>query len=130
MFLDLATLEPHENQWTYLSGLGRLTPREVTRLAHRLGEVTVGAGVDRLRSPTSTKIAAQPPAVVRARLGATITIHRSDHPPLGRGQLARIRLLRQPLPLLGTTAAPAGPIGGPTQAVITIVERERRSAGS
>src|SRR4051812_27773186 len=61
VFLDLATLEPHEDQWAYLSTVGRMTPKEVARLAQRLGEVRVGAGVDRLRSPTSTKVAVQRP---------------------------------------------------------------------
>jgi hypothetical protein len=81
VFLDLATLEPHEDQWAYLSSLGRLTPREVTRLAQRLGQVTVGANVDRLRSPTSTRIAVQPPAAVHAAFGATITVDGADLPP-------------------------------------------------
>lgn len=81
VFLDLATMEPHEDQWSYLSTVGRLTPKEVTRLAQRLGQVAVGAEVNRLRSPTSTKIAVQPPAVVRARLGATITVEAADLPP-------------------------------------------------
>ena len=81
--LDLATLEPHEDQWAYLSTVGRLTPKEVARLAARLGEVRVGAGVDRLHSPTSTKIAVEPPAAVRATLGAAITIQGADlAPPL------------------------------------------------
>ncbi|WP_198588630.1 TOTE conflict system archaeo-eukaryotic primase domain-containing protein [Geodermatophilus chilensis] len=81
VFLDLATMEPHEDQWAYLSSLGRLTPKEVSRLAQRLGQVAVGAEVNRLRSPTSTKIAVQPPAVVRARLGATITVKAAEVPP-------------------------------------------------
>jgi hypothetical protein len=29
VFLDLETLEPHEDQWTYLSTLGRMTPAEL-----------------------------------------------------------------------------------------------------
>ncbi|WP_448619274.1 TOTE conflict system archaeo-eukaryotic primase domain-containing protein [Geodermatophilus sp. URMC 65] len=81
VFLDLATMEPHEDQWAYLSSLGRLTPKEVDRLARRLGQVAVGAEVNRLRSPTSTKIATQPPAVVRARLGATFTVEAAELPP-------------------------------------------------
>jgi superfamily II DNA or RNA helicase len=81
VFLDLATMEPQEDQWAYLSSLGRLTPKEVTRLAQRLGQVAVGAEVNRLRSPTSTKIAVQPPPVVRARLGATITVDAAELPP-------------------------------------------------
>jgi superfamily II DNA or RNA helicase len=81
VFLDLATMEPFEDQWAYLSSLGRLTPKEVNRLAQRLGQVAVGAEVNRLRSPTSTKIAVQSPAVVRARLGATITVESTELPP-------------------------------------------------
>jgi superfamily II DNA or RNA helicase len=81
VFLDLATLEPHEDQWNYLSSLGRITPGELNKLAHRLGQVSVGTAVDRLRSATSTKIAVPPPAVVRATLGATITVEDADLPP-------------------------------------------------
>jgi superfamily II DNA or RNA helicase len=81
VFLDLATMEPHEDQWAFLSSLGRLTPKEVNRLAQRLGQVAVGADVNRLRSPTSTKIAVQTPAVVHARLGARITVEAAQLPP-------------------------------------------------
>lgn len=81
VFLDLATLEPHEDQWAYLSSLDRITPKEASRLALRLGAVRVGAEVDRLRSPTSTKISVLPPSAVRARLGATITVEGADLPP-------------------------------------------------
>src|SRR3954447_24512438 len=81
VFLDLTTMEPHEDQWAYLSSLGRLTPKEVTRIAQRLGPVSVGAEVDRLRSPTSTRIAVQPPATVHATLSATITVEAAELPP-------------------------------------------------
>ena len=33
VFVDTGTLEPYQDQWTYLSALGRMTPREVTRAA-------------------------------------------------------------------------------------------------
>ena len=84
VFLDLATMEPHEDQWTYLSSLDRLTPRTVTRLAQQLGgarAVTVGVDVDRLRVATASKISASPPPVVHARLGARITVTGADLPP-------------------------------------------------
>src|SRR3954462_6046331 len=72
VFLDLATLEPHEDQWAYLSALGRLTPKEVTRLARRRGKVSVGAELDRPPPPPPPRIAAHPPAAVHAAFGATI----------------------------------------------------------
>ena len=81
MFLDLATLEPYEDQWAYLSSVARLSPREVTQLARRLGEVDVGATVDRLRVATATRILVQAPPVVHASLGATITVDGADLPP-------------------------------------------------
>jgi hypothetical protein len=35
VFLDLETLEPHKDQWAYLSALGRMTPQEVRRAADK-----------------------------------------------------------------------------------------------
>src|SRR4051794_5563947 len=55
VFLDLATMEPHEDQWAFLSSLGRLTPKEVDRLARRLGQVAVGVDVQRLHPPRPRK---------------------------------------------------------------------------
>jgi superfamily II DNA or RNA helicase len=81
LFLDLATLEPHEDQWAYLSTLGRVTPRDADRLARRLGQVDVGSGVDRLRAATSTKITVQVPHTVKARLDAAITVGATNLPP-------------------------------------------------
>jgi superfamily II DNA or RNA helicase len=81
VFLDLATLEPHEDQWAYLSSVDRMSPREVNRLAQRLGQVNVGSSVDRLRAATSTRITIQAPAVIRARLGSTVTVNGADLPP-------------------------------------------------
>ena len=55
VFLDLGTLEPHEDQWEYLSTLDRLTPRQVTKLASALREPQVGSRVDRARPARSTR---------------------------------------------------------------------------
>jgi hypothetical protein len=37
VFLYPATMEPHEDQWAYLSTLSRMTPREVATAANRAG---------------------------------------------------------------------------------------------
>ena len=63
VFLDVGTLEPHEDQWAYLSTLHRLSPREVDRLATQLGPVRVGVAVDRLTPATATRTRPQPSAV-------------------------------------------------------------------
>jgi hypothetical protein len=83
LFLDLATLEPHDDQWAYLSTVGRVSPRELSRLAKQLGPVSVGAGAERLRAATSTstRITVPPPAVIHARRGAVITLDGADLPP-------------------------------------------------
>jgi superfamily II DNA or RNA helicase len=81
VFLDLATLEPHEDQWAYLSSLGRMSPRELTRLANRTGTITVGTAVDRLAVPGSTRTRPAPPPVVHARLGAGIRLESAELTP-------------------------------------------------
>ena len=67
LFLDLATLEPHKDQWAHLSSLGRMSPQELRRAADRAGKVAVATEVTRLVTASST--ATRPPAaaVLRAR---------------------------------------------------------------
>jgi hypothetical protein len=81
VFLDLATLEPHEDQWAYLSSLDRLSPREVFRLTQRVHAPRVALGVDRLTRPVSTKTRPAPPAIVRAHLGARVRIEAAGMTP-------------------------------------------------
>ena len=83
MFLDLATMEPHEDQWAFLSSLGRMSPAEIDRVARRAGQVTVGASIDRIGAPVSTRIRVTPPPIVHARLGAGIRVEAGElTPPL------------------------------------------------
>jgi superfamily II DNA or RNA helicase len=74
VFLDLATLEPYEDQWAFLSTLSRMSPRELARAADRVGTVLVGARADRLITPTSSKVQPQPAPLIQARLGAGIRL--------------------------------------------------------
>src|SRR5215472_17556299 len=64
VFLDLATLEPDQDQWAFLSTLGRMSPREVARSTDRAGQVTVGMATNRLNAPVSTKTRPPAPAVI------------------------------------------------------------------
>ena len=63
VFLNLEDLEPHKDQWRYLSTLGRMTPQEVKRAAARAGRVAVADGVTELAAPFSSQI--RPPAAPR-----------------------------------------------------------------
>jgi superfamily II DNA or RNA helicase len=81
VFLNLENLEPHQDQWSYLSTLGRMTPKEVTRAADKAGRVPAGSEVTRLTAPASTKIRPEAATVVRARLGAGIRVELADLTP-------------------------------------------------
>ena len=81
VFLDLATLEPHEDQWAFLLTLGRMSPREVARAADKAGRVTVGADVSRIGAPVSTRTRPAPPPVVHARLDAGIRVEQGELTP-------------------------------------------------
>ena len=80
VFLDLETLERHEDQWAYLSTLGRMTPQELRRAADRAGKVTSPP-----RSPGSapSSTATRPPAppVLSVRLDAGIRLEQAELTP-------------------------------------------------
>jgi superfamily II DNA or RNA helicase len=78
VFLDPGTLEPHQDQWAYLSTLGRMSPREVTRAADRAGRVMVGSEVKRLGSPVSTATRPAAAPVIHARVGAGIRVEQAE----------------------------------------------------
>lgn len=97
VFLDLATMEPHEDQWAYLSSLGRMSPAEVNRVARRAGQVAVGAAIDRIATPVSTRIrvAAQP--IVHARLGSGIRVEAGELTPALQATLKHAASMANPL---------------------------------
>lgn len=74
VFLDLATLEPYEDQWDYLSTLDRLSPRQVSRLASRLREPRVGVKVERLHRTQSTRTVPRPAPIVHLMLDGGVRI--------------------------------------------------------
>jgi hypothetical protein len=82
VFLDLATMEPYEDQWRFLSSLPRMSPREVAKAADRAGNVVVGARVERLASASSTRIRPPAPASIPVRLGAGIRLEAADLTPV------------------------------------------------
>lgn len=81
VFLDLGTLEPHEDQWAYLSSLQRLSPREVSQRAGQVGQVKVGAAVSGLTQATASRTRPRPPPVLKATLGAGVSIDMSELTP-------------------------------------------------
>lgn len=81
VFLDLETLERHDDQWAYLSTLGRMTPQELRRAADRAGKVTVATEVTRLSVPSSTATRPPAPPVLSVRLDAGIRLEQAQLTP-------------------------------------------------
>jgi superfamily II DNA or RNA helicase len=81
VFLDTATMEPFEDQFAFLSTLGRLSPREATAVAGRAGRVVVGSGVERISPAASSKTRPEFPPVIHARLGAGVRLEQSELTP-------------------------------------------------
>jgi len=74
VFLDLATLEPHEDQWAFLSTLDRVSPGEAARLGRLAARAVAGSDVKTLERSTATKVQPRLPTVIRAELGAGLSI--------------------------------------------------------
>jgi hypothetical protein len=81
VFLNLADLEPHKDQWRYLSTLGRMTPQEVRRAADRAGRVAVAGDVTKLAAPFSSQIRPIAAPVLHVRLGAGIRVGQAELTP-------------------------------------------------
>jgi hypothetical protein len=97
VFLDLATMEPHEDQWAYLSSLGRMSPAEVSRVARRVGGVTVGAKIDKISSAVSTRIRATAPPIVHARLSSGVRLESGELTPALHATLKHAASMTNPL---------------------------------
>jgi superfamily II DNA or RNA helicase len=97
VFLDLATMEPYEDQWAFLSSLGRMSPGELNRITRQAGRIVVGAGVDRLGTPVSTRIRAAAPAILHARLGAGIRLESDELTPALQATVKHAASMRNPI---------------------------------
>jgi hypothetical protein len=97
VFLDLATLEPHEDQWAFLSTLGRVSPREVTRAADKAARITTGAEVSRIGQPVSTRTRPAPSSVIQVRLGAGVRLEQGQLTPALLATLKHAASMPNPL---------------------------------
>ncbi len=73
-FLDLATLEPYEDQWAFLSTLDRFSPGDAERVARRAKSTAVGTEVAALSASAATKVNPPLQAIVQAELGADLRL--------------------------------------------------------
>jgi len=96
VFLELGTLEPHDDQWAYLSSVHRLMPGEVARLAVRVGVVRVGSVVDRLAPATSTRTRPQPAPVVPVMFSSGCEVKIGDLTPAALATLKHAASMANP----------------------------------
>ncbi len=97
VFLDLSTMEPHDDQWAFLSSLGRMSPGDVSRVARRAGQVIVGAGVDRIGTAVSTRIRVAAPPILHARLTAGIRVESGELTPALQATLKHAASMSNPI---------------------------------
>jgi len=97
VFLDMEALEPHKDQWAYLSTLGRMTPQELKRAADRAGKVAVATEVTRLVSAASTATRPQALPALRTRLGAGIRVEQAELTPGLAATLRHAASMHNPL---------------------------------
>jgi superfamily II DNA or RNA helicase len=90
-------MEPHEDQWAYLSTVPRVSPRELTRAVRHLGEVVVGARVQRLATAAATRIRPPAAASVTVRLGAGVRVDVDELTPATLATLKHAASMANPL---------------------------------
>ena len=97
VFVDPGTLEPYQDQWAYLSSLGRMSPREGERAAGQAGRVLVGSEVTRLASAASSATRPVPAPVIHVRLAAGIRLEQAELTPGLVATLRHAASMRNPL---------------------------------
>ena len=79
LFLDPTTMEPWSDQWAFLSSVARMRPDAVEALAETLRPVDTGPALS--LAELAKAGGPSPPPVIRARLGAELSIERAGLPP-------------------------------------------------
>ena len=80
-FLDLGTLEPHDDQWAFLSTLDRLSPGDAERVARQAKRATTGTDVATMSRSDATRVHPALPPVVHADLRAGLSIDATQLTP-------------------------------------------------
>jgi hypothetical protein len=97
VFLDLATLEPFEDQWAFLSSLDRMTPRQLKEAAGRVRAPRLGRAAAELTVPSSTRTLVRPAPTVRIVLNSEVVVRGDDLSPALAAALKHAASLANPL---------------------------------
>lgn len=96
VFLDPATLEPYEDQWSFLASLDRLGPDAVAAMAEAFGELASGPDAATYQKTRISAAGPQPPPEIAARTGAMLQIDRIGVPPALLAALKHAASLHNP----------------------------------
>jgi superfamily II DNA or RNA helicase len=94
VFLNPTTLEPWPDQWAFLSSVARLSGDAVATLVESLRRVKTGPAVT--FADLSAADGPPPPAVIRARFGAMLSIERAGLPPALTAALKHLGSIANP----------------------------------
>jgi len=96
VFVDPTTLEPHADQWAFLSSLDRMSAEAVDSLASNIKDIGVGPGAATYRAPRSSRTEAKPPPTIIATEGAMLAVDRVGLPPSLIASLKHLASLHNP----------------------------------
>ena len=96
VFLDLASLEPFEDQWAYLASVARMSPEAVASLAETLTPVTAGPDETQYQRPRALATQQEPPESIRAESRAMLEVDRVGVPPALLAALKHLASLHNP----------------------------------
>ena len=96
VFLDPASLEPYEDQWTFLASIPRMSPEAVAALEKTLAPVVAGPDDTKYRPQPARGAPQKPPEVIRAVSGAMLAIDRIGVPPALVAALKHLASLHNP----------------------------------
>ena len=96
VFIDPATLEPFEDQWTFLSTLRPLPAQSAIELAAALGDLATGPDASTYRRPTNGSAGPKPPPKIYAGSEAMLAVDRIGMPPAMLAALKHLASLHNP----------------------------------
>jgi hypothetical protein len=95
VFLDPSTLQPFDDQWAYLSALGRNSPEAIESMAESVRQVAAGPLEPTYRAPHGREAPKPPPTIV-ADAEAMLLIDRIGLPPALLAALKHLASLHNP----------------------------------
>ncbi len=96
VFLQPATLEPIEDQWAFLSSIGRSSPESIVSLADSVRLVPAGPDERTYRAPRG-RSGPTPPPTIAAETGPMLSIDRIGMPPALLAALKHLASIHNPL---------------------------------